>query len=311
MKCEIELTSKEILGPVNLERTIKSGQTSGSAWEYSKGKYWDAELINDEYIKYEVFQDIKVNEKRLKIIAYSKEFSDKLVKHIKSYLIQIFRLRDNLELFYKKFEYDKLSKTFNTCKGLRLMKASNLFESLICSICSQHASIKQWNKMVELIKVNFGERIEFEDGSVFHTFPNSEKLAKASINKLKYLCLTGYRANYIKTAAEKVYKGSIDLSEIKKFKFEDAKEKLMELPGIGPKVANCFLLYGLGITEAVPVDVWIHRIVSRLYFGNKKINKNEVEEFLRSRYKEWAGYVQLYLYDFARFFRKYENIPLT
>jgi N-glycosylase/DNA lyase len=300
MKYKIELTNEEILGPINLERTIQSGQTSEGAWKNTNGKYWDAELISDEYIKYEVFQSSKSDEKRLKIIVYSKEFSDELVKSIKSYLIQIFRLHDNLELFYEKFKFDELSKTFNTCRGLRLMKASNLFESLICSICSQHASVKQWNSMIELIKVNFGEEIKFEDGSVFYTFPTPEALAKASINRLKYLCLTGYRANYIQTAAEKVSKGFIDLNELKKFKFEDAKEKLMELPGIGPKVANCFLLYGLGMTEATPVDVWIHRIVSKLYFNDRKISKNEVEEFLRSKYKEWAGYAQLYLYDFVR-----------
>ena len=74
----------------------------------------------------------------------------------------------------------------------------------------------------------------------------------------------------------------------------------MELPGIGPKVADCFLLYGLGQTEAAPVDIWIHRIVRKLYFHNAKVSTEKVAKFLRDRYGPWAGYVQLYLYHYAR-----------
>ncbi|MEM2896487.1 MAG: 3-methyladenine DNA glycosylase [Candidatus Bathyarchaeia archaeon] len=300
MRREIELKAGEVLGPFDLDKTIQSGQTSECAWKRIKERYWDAELINGEYIKYEVFQDSKVDKGALKLIVYSEEFSDELIKKIKSYFIRIFRLNDDLEVFYDKFKFDELSKTFSVCRGLRLMRASNLFESLICSISSQHASIKQWNHMIDLIKMNFGEKIKFDDGSVFYAFPTPEALKKASIDKLKNLCLTGYRAGYIQMAAKKVSEGFIDFNELKKLKLEDAKEKLVELPGVGPKVANCFLLYGLGRTEAVPVDVWIHRIVSKLYFSDRKISKDEAEEYLRSKYKEWAGYAQLYLFDFAR-----------
>jgi N-glycosylase/DNA lyase len=74
----------------------------------------------------------------------------------------------------------------------------------------------------------------------------------------------------------------------------------MELPGIGPKVADCFLLYGLGKTEAAPVDIWIHRIVRKLYFQGANVSAEKVAKFLRERYGPWAGYVQLYLFHYAR-----------
>jgi len=74
----------------------------------------------------------------------------------------------------------------------------------------------------------------------------------------------------------------------------------MELPGIGPKVADCFLLYGLGKTEAAPVDIWIHRIVRKLYFHGASVSAEKVARFLRERYGMWAGYVQLYLFHYAR-----------
>ena len=77
-------------------------------------------------------------------------------------------------------------------------------------------------------------------------------------------------------------------------------QALLDLPGVGPKVADCFLLYGLGRLEAAPVDVWIHRIVSELYFKGRKVSRLMTARFLRERFGEWAGYAQLYLFDYAR-----------
>jgi N-glycosylase/DNA lyase len=75
---------------------------------------------------------------------------------------------------------------------------------------------------------------------------------------------------------------------------------LLELPGVGPKVADCFLLYGAGYLQAAPVDICIHRIVSRFYFRGGKVSRMKTAAFLREHFHEWAGYAQLYLFDYAR-----------
>ena len=96
------------------------------------------------------------------------------------------------------------------------------------------------------------------DGSTIHLFPKPEALAPANEQDLEKTGLT-YRAKYVIEAARRVRDGELNLEELRGQDYEMAKTKLMELPGIGPKVADCFLLYGLGKTEAAPVDIWIHR----------------------------------------------------
>ena len=94
--------------------------------------------------------------------------------------------------------------------------------------------------------------------------------------------------------------GNLSLEALTKLSYDEALAGLIELPGVGPKVADCYLLYGEGRLGAAPVDVWIHRIVSKLYFGKRKITRLKTGRFLRERYGEWAGYAQLYLFDYAR-----------
>jgi N-glycosylase/DNA lyase len=110
----------------------------------------------------------------------------------------------------------------------------------------------------------------------------------------------GYRANPIVNVSRMVVDDDLDLIDLAGRQYEDALDLLLELPGVGPKVADCFLLYGAGQLEAAPVDVWIHRIVSKLYFRGEKVSRLKTARFLRKRFREWAGYAQLYLFDYAR-----------
>ena len=91
-----------------------------------------------------------------------------------------------------------------------------------------------------------------------------------------------------------------DLFEIPKMSYEEAFETVLELPGVGPKVADCILLYGFNFKEAFPSDVWIKRIVSHLYFEGKDISVAKVRDFGMEEFGEYAGYVQLYMFHYAR-----------
>jgi len=110
----------------------------------------------------------------------------------------------------------------------------------------------------------------------------------------------GYRAKSVVEVSRLVFRGVIRLDQLRECSYEEAMQVLLDLPGVGPKVADCFLLYGLGRLEAAPVDVWIHRIVSELYFKRRKVSRLMTARFLRARFMEWAGYAQLYLFDYAR-----------
>ena len=92
----------------------------------------------------------------------------------------------------------------------------------------------------------------------------------------------------------------LNLENFRTQDYEEALETLLQLEGVGPKVADCFLLYGVGKLVAAPVDVWIHRIVTSLYLRGEKTSRSETARFLRDRFGVWAGYAQLYLFDYAR-----------
>ncbi|MGL6297909.1 MAG: DNA glycosylase, partial [Methanobacteriaceae archaeon] len=90
------------------------------------------------------------------------------------------------------------------------------------------------------------------------------------------------------------------INEIKNMDYDEAFETVLDFPGVGPKVADCILLYGFGMNEAFPSDVWIKRIISHLYFGGKDISANKAREFGMGEFGNYAGYVQLYLFHYAR-----------
>ena len=112
-------------------------------------------------------------------------------------------------------------------------------------------------------------------------------------------CGVGYRAPYIRKASE-LFTLEMNLSEIGEMKYDEAFETVLEVPGVGPKVADCILLYGFNFREAFPSDVWIKRIVSHLYFDGKDISVAKVREFGMEEFGKNAGYVQLYMFHYAR-----------
>ena len=100
--------------------------------------------------------------------------------------------------------------------------------------------------------------------------------------------------------ASELFTLEMDLSEIPEMSYDEAFETILAVPGVGPKVADCILLYGFNFKEAFPSDVWIKRIVSHLYFGGKDISVSKVREFGMEEFGDNAGYVQLYMFHYAR-----------
>jgi N-glycosylase/DNA lyase len=302
---ETEISREKILGPLDLEATLQSGQTSEPQWDLDAEYYCDFEEFGGRAVRYCVRQTGNREEPHLKITITSEEGSSSLVEDVTKHIISVLRLDDDLNAFYRTFDPSKgdiITRTFAPLKGLRLMCGNNLFETLISSISTQHNSIVLWTKSVKLIRDIYGPTAQLSDGSTIHLFPKPEALASTTEQDLERTGLA-YRAKYVIEAARRVRDGGLNLEELRSEDYDGAKRKLVELPGIGPKVADCILLYGLGKTEAAPVDIWIHRIVRKLYFHGANVSTEKVGRFLRERYGKWAGYVQLYLYHYARMTR--------
>ncbi len=166
--------------------------------------------------------------------------------------------------------------------GIRLLNQDS-WEALCSFIISQNNNIPRIKGIIERLCENFGDKIE---GG--YTFPNAQKIAMLSVEDLAVI-RSGFRAKYIIDAACRVVSGEIDLEMLKSIDYNTACDILMTIKGVGPKVADCVLLYGLGHIEAFPRDVWIKRALTQLFDG-------ELPECANA----YAGIVQQYIFHYIR-----------
>jgi len=145
--------------------------------------------------------------------------------------------------------------------------------------------------------MHFGETVEYE-GDMYHTFPSAERLVQCSLDDLDVI-RAGFRAKYILDAAGKVASGELELEPLGAASYERAKSELMRVKGVGEKVANCVVLFGLGHHSAFPVDVWVRRIVEHYYFNGGDADC-DIANFAQSRFGNLGGYAQQYLFYYAR-----------
>jgi N-glycosylase/DNA lyase len=301
----LTIPAERVNGPLNLAETVLSGQTGEPEWLREGAAFTDVEVLDGTPIKYTLSHIGGTDDFSLEvraIIATQTPYGDELSTSLKKHLTRVLGLQDDLNFFYRRFsDEDKiLSVTFKNLRGLRLMRGTDLFKALICSILSQNNSVRLWNRSARLMMRHYGRLVNFPDGSRGFLFPEPERLAKLNPRALRSKTSIGYRAKPVVTVSRMIVNGEFDLGRLENESYEGAKNILLELPGVGPKVADCFLLYGAGRLEAAPVDVWIHRIVSKLYLRGRKASRMITARFLRERFGEWAGYAQLYLFDYAR-----------
>jgi len=296
------ISNADVDGPFNLDETMLSAQTAEPEWLRDGLLFTDVEIFNGTHIKYTLHQVGSVDKFTVNVSMTGSTVTEKAVDHLRSHVNVVLGLKDKVQSFYETYAdpSEPLSSTFSRFRGLRLMRATNLFESLIFSILSQNNSVRLMNRTARLLMQHYGTRVAFPDGSSHHLFPTPEALAKCEARQLRSKTSMGYRAKSVVGVSRMVCRNEIRLDELAMCSYDEAFGVLLDLPGVGPKVADCFLLYGLGKREAAPVDVWIHRIVSKLYFKGKKITRLAAGRFLRERFRNWAGYAQLYLFDYAR-----------
>ena len=313
MKIKSSIPPEEFNGPLNLDITINSGQTSQPAWINEENYFKELLIVNNQPVLVRLSTD-EITGAVLMELESNNEFSFKPVMEEIRY---IFDLDFNLTLFHEFLKEDPvLAPTIDFCNGLRLFKAHNVFECLISSICSANNSIIRWSRSIGTMRQKWGDSCILPSGR-FYTFPTSETILQLPEHEVEEMemcggeknieecihnlkaCGVGYRGKYMKDAAKMVTE-RISLHELGQMSYEKAFESLLDLPGVGPKVADCILLYGYGRGEAFPTDIWIKRIISHLYFEGKDVKVDKIREFGQEHFGEYAGYTQLYLFHYAR-----------
>ena len=213
-------------------------------WKNIKDNIWTG-VVKNKYLK--------IEQKENKIIFYNTSLED-FNLFWKEYF--------DLDRDYKKIldSYDDES-LLTACKeyyGIRILKQDE-WETVCSFIISQNNNIPRIKGIIERLCQNFGENIG--EG---YSFPSAEKISGLKIEDLDVL-RAGFRSKYILDAAQKISSKEVDIEKLKEMNFEDAKQELIRIKGVGEKVAQCALLYGFGRIEGFPQDVWVKRIVSELY----------------------------------------------
>ncbi len=196
-------------------------------------------------------------------------------------------------------EYLKESIEFG--RGIRILN-QDLWEMIISFIISANNNIPRIKGIIERISEKYGEKIIWNNRK-YYTFPTPQNLGKATVEDLRNLGL-GFRDKRVYETTRIINDKKINLEGLKNNKnTEEVKEQLLTLPGVGPKVADCILLFALKRYEVFPIDVWVRRVMNELYIKKEdetKVNKKEIESLATKKYQNLAGLAQQYLFYWKR-----------
>jgi N-glycosylase/DNA lyase len=261
-------------GELNLRAALSCGQAFG--WQCSANGEWRG-VIHGVFARVWQEGDALVCESTL---------APELVR-------AYFRLDDDLRAIYGSFpEEEQMREAVAAFRGMRLVR-QGLWECILSFVCATNTNIPRIQKMVGALCGTYGEALDAD----IHACPHPSALAAATEDELRTLGL-GYRAAYVLGTARQVDSGQFDLAELGAMDYERAHERLQALPGIGPKVADCVCLFSLGHLQAVPVDVWVKRMV--LQRAPSLRAYRDMADFARRWLGPYAGYAQQNLFHYER-----------
>ena len=194
-----------------------------------------------------------------------------------------------------------LSDAVKYAPGIRILN-QDFFECLISFIISQNNRIPMIKKVVSNISQKYGKFIGNLNGVDYYSFPEPEALSTAAEAELME-CKTGFRAKYIIDAVEKVISGDINPEKFSSMSTDEVRSELMKIKGVGPKVADCVMLFSLGRSDAFPTDVWVKRVMSYFYFNGEDTPVKVIHKSAYDKFGIYAGFAQQYLFNYAREFK--------
>lgn len=220
-----------------------------------------------------------------------------------------------IKAYLRKMDKDnRLKEAMDTMWGIRILN-QDFFETMISFIISQNKQIPHIKKIVADMSVRYGERYEtakmlsakatdegerdMAESGVLYAFPTVEAILSAGEEGVRD-CKTGFRAPYIIDACRKYADGTLDEQKLRNMSYDEAISCLMQVKGIGEKVANCIALFGLGKRNAFPVDVWIKRTMESIYIGHEEPDKGKIAALAKELFGEYGGYAQQYLFYYGK-----------
>ena len=275
---EVELTD---VSDFDLQKIFECGQCF--RWEVDESILPDkSDNKNDHYIGVAYDRVVKLRKTNTSIFISGSINDYKTIWH------DYFDLNRNYTKIRRQLCTDDFMKRATEFgKGIRLLRQDK-WEALCSFIISQNNNIPRIKSIIDMLCREFGDVIEFENDR-YYSFPSANKLAKTNIEDLVSL-RCGYRADYIISAAKMIDTGAIDLDKLAENTPQFARAELKKIRGVGDKVADCVLLFGLHMLDAFPLDVWMKRAVEQHYGP----------DFDPGIFDPYAGIAQQYIFHYMR-----------
>ena len=281
MRAAVELETNQ---PFDLVASLESGQ----AHRWRREEDWYSGVVRGNFIK------MRQAGRRVEFCC-GPSSETQMLPRLQSY----FRLDDDLAAIYDEISRDqRVAAMVARYPGLRLLRLEP-WECVVSFICSANSNIPRIHQNMEKLAETLGDPVGM-DGQVRHVFPTPAQLAEAGELELRRLGL-GFRAPYVDQASRMVLEGRLDLDSLVDMPYSEAKARLMECPGIGPKIADCIAVFSLEKLEAFPIDVWVRRALTEWYFPDRKRPTDRVLlEWAQNHFGRYGGYSQQYLFHGRR-----------
>ena len=225
-------------------------------------------------------------------------------KDIKEVVEKYFDLNRNYEEIKDELSKidENMKKSIEYGKGIRILN-QDLWETIISFIISANNNIPRIKGIIERLSKKYGKEIDW-NGNKYYTFPTAEQLKDATVQEYRELGL-GFRDIRLYETTHMILDKKVNLEEMQiNPNTMEVREQLLSLLGVGPKVADCILLFStLKRFEVFPIDVWVRRVMNDLYIHNPdetKVNKKEIEKIAKEKFGDLAGLAQQYLFYWRR-----------
>lgn len=222
------------------------------------------------------------------------------IKEVCTEYFDLERNYEDIKLELSKVD-DNLKKSIDYGEGIRILN-QDLWETIISFIISANNNIPRIKGIINRLSEKFGSKIEW-NGDTYYTFPTVQQLARASVQDLRSLGL-GFRDVRVYETTKMILNKEVDLDKMYEEDTSKVKESLLTLSGVGPKVADCILLFSkLKRFDVFPIDVWVRRVMNELYIKNEdetKVSKKEIENLAKEKYGNLEGIAQQYLFYWKR-----------
>jgi N-glycosylase/DNA lyase len=274
--------NKLILENYDLNMTLMGGQAFCFDYDEKENTYYG--VTRDSVLKLKKENDV------LYWQTYPKKND---LDFIKGYL----RLDSDYNKILKKIKKDEhVKKAIKKYPNLRLLK-QDFEETLLSFLVSSNNNIKSIRRIIREMNKRFGKKIK-ADGKEFYLFPETETIANAKLEDL-LACKLGFRAKFIKGAANHLLKTNLH-KKIIKMSEEKARSSLLEINGVGEKIADCVLVFSLSFDNTTPLDVWGKRFLVQFYKLNPKMKYTDMRKWIGDYFEGYSAWAGQFLFEYIR-----------